>query len=444
MKLEDALDIICDEAKKQGAEQYDALAGESESLGLELFEGKVKNTEISNSRGIGIRLFKNGRPGYAFTERMTREAILQTVTDAISHTRLTDSVNIDLPEAKQLPSIDLNEYNTELEHIDLEKMKILGLEMEAIALKGDARVENVPYLGAGRSSGSGMIQNSKGVRYYSRHNSISAGIGVVSKEGEQKKMGVYSRGGRSFDIFDAKEMARLAVERSVELLGAKPLSSEELPIVFSNRCSSQIFGMFGSAFYAESVQKGQSRLVDKLNQSIAFEGLTIINDCHRPDLPGSRLFDSEGVLTLPFNVVENGVLHSYLYNLEAAKKEGREPTGNGSRGYSGHAGTAFSNFIVNKGSDSLEELLAKHPRCFLIVKLEGSSGCSSTSGEISIGAQGFLCEQGKIVSPVDRVTISGNFFDLIKKIEGFSDSYFDSFSSMKVPDFLVSSMYVSG
>src|SRR5690606_40509289 len=77
-----AIDLLFAAAKAKGADAYDAVAGESESLGLELFEGKVKSTEISSSRGIGIRLFKDGRPGFAFTERFTPEALNRTVDDA--------------------------------------------------------------------------------------------------------------------------------------------------------------------------------------------------------------------------------------------------------------------------------------------------------------------------------------------------------------------------
>ena len=84
------------------------------------------------------------------------------------------------------------------------------------------------------------------------------------------------------------------------------------------------------------------------------------------------------------------------------------------------------------------------PRCLHVVKLEGSSGCSAISGEISIGIQGFLVEGGKRVQAVDGVTISTNFFDMIKRIAAMSNDYNDSFSSIKVPAFAVESMAVSG
>jgi PmbA protein len=439
----EALDCMCEEARKQGAEQFDCVAGESESMGLELFEGKVKSTEISNSRGIGIRLFKDSRPGFAFTEKMSREAIAQTVKDALSHTRLTDPVDMDLPMPRQLPDLDLKQYNPALEEVTLDQLKALGLELEAIARAADARIDNIPYLGASRSSGMSIVRNSNGVDYGSRSNVVSAGIGVVAKEGEHKKMGVYSNGGRGF-AFDAKFMAAKAVERATELLGAESIPSGSYPVVFSNRVAPSIMSMFGSPFFAEAVQKGQSRLAGKVGQPIAAPLLDIHCEPHLPGAPGSHLFDGEGVVTSRIEVVQGGVLQTYLYNLESAKKAGVAPTGSGSRGYSGKAGTGFSNFIVPKGDKSLEDLLSTYPKCLLVTKLEGGSGCSAISGEISIGAQGFWYEQGKRIRPVDKITLNSNYFELLFALRGFSRDYSDSFSSVKVPDMLVEAMHVSG
>jgi PmbA protein len=239
-------------------------------------------------------------------------------------------------------------------------------------------------------------------------------------------------------------MALKAVERATELLGAESIPGGSYPVVFGNRVSTSIMSMFGSPFFAEAVQKGQSRLAGKVGQAIAAPLLNITCNPHIPGAPGSHLFDGEGVVTSRLEIVKQGVLQTYLYNLESAKKAGVKPTGSGSRGYSGKAGTGFSNYIVDKGDKTLDELLATYPKCLYVTKLEGGSGCSAISGEISIGAQGFLYENGKRVKPVDKITLSSNWFELINLIRGLSNEYSDSFSSVKVPDMLVESMHVAG
>jgi PmbA protein len=438
-----AVEFVSGEARSRGADRFDIVAGESESMGLDLFEGKVKSTEISNSRGIGIRLFRGQRPGFSFSERFTRDALRRTVADAWSHTTLTGEVDLDLPHPVHLPQVDLQLFNPDLEAVSLEDMKTFGLRLEETALKIDTRVENAPYLGVSRDGGFSIICNSNGVFHQSRQNSISAGLGVVAKEGENRKMGVYSRGGRVFD-FDAELMAGIAVERAVELLGGEPLPSGIYPVVFSNLVSPQLFSMFASPFFAEAAQKGQSRLQGKIGEAIATPEFNLASDPFIPLAPGSRLFDGEGVAARKVEVVRDGVLQTFLYNLESAGKAGVTPTGNGSRGYSGRVGTGFANYSVQKGGKTLEDLLAVHPRCMHVVKLEGGSGCSEVSGEISIGAQGFLCERGQRTRTVDRITLNTNFFDLLRNIHGFSNQYSDAFSSVKVPDVLVDEVHISG
>src|SRR5690606_31739003 len=259
----------------------------------------------------------------------------------------TDPVDIPHPHPAPLPDIDLQTYNPALEEVTLEEMKALGLKLEDLAKNGphsDPRIENVPYLGVSRGGGFSLIANSNGVLYESKANTMSAYVGVVAKQGDIKKMGVYGRGGRSFDTstFDAALMARTAVERGVELLEAEPVPSGVYPVVFSHRVSGQLFGMFGSPFFAEAAQKGQSRLKGKVGEAIASPLFSLVSDPFVPGWPGSHLFDGEGVPAQRLEVVKDGVLRTFLYNLETARKAGVAPTGTGSRGYSGKAGTGFA------------------------------------------------------------------------------------------------------
>jgi PmbA protein len=129
--------------------------------------------------------------------------------------------------------------------------------------------------------------------------------------------------------------------------------------------------------------------------------------------------------------------------MESASKENRKSTGHGVRSFAGKAATGFMNAIVPLGDLSKNEILKLFPKCLLINHLEGASGCNSVSGEISIGAQGFFCENGEIIHAADNLTISANFFDLLKNIAGISNKYSDSFSSVKIPSIAISEMAVS-
>jgi len=443
MTHEDALELAKTHALKHGAQSCDVLYSASESEDLEVFEGELSKAETLSSQGLGIRLFKSHKPGYAYTQRITKEAVICMVEDALVNAELTEPLMIELPEPFTLPEIDLKLWNQELETLSLESMKEFCLDMEERARKGHEKVVNVPNAGIGKGSNRMALLNSKGVEYRMHSNSISAYVSVVTQAGSQKKTGSYGNGGRSFLDFNLSYFSKAAVERGLELLGAKSMPSGAIPVVFSNRISPSIMGLFSSCFSADAVQKGQSRLSGKLGSKIADPLVYLSCEPHIPKRPGSRLVDSEGVACRPLKLIHEGHLCSYIYNLESAAREGCKSTGHGVRGLRGKAGHGFSNLIMATGKESLQDLFDRNQRCLYVLKLDGSAACSAVSGEISIGVQGWLMENGRMVQPVDSITLNGNFFDLLKGIKGVSDTYSDSFSGVKVPDLLVEGLTVS-
>lgn len=443
LTLAEAVDVAVEAARRQGADRFDLVTSESGRMGLDLFGGKVTKTALASTRGLSLRLFRGRRPGCAYTERLSLDAIRRTVTDALNLAGLADEVDLDLPGPVALPAVNLRLDNPALESLSLEQMRAFALRLEAAALEADPHVENVPYLSVSRGRRTAIVCNSNGVCYESCQRSCTAGVGAVAKDGDTRKMGIETRGGRAFD-YDAELMARIAVERAVELLGASTLAPGRYPVVLSHRISPQLFSMFASPFFADAVHEGRSRLQGRLGQAVAASVLTIVSDPFIPSAPGSSLFDDEGVPTRTVGVVGEGVLQAYLCTLESAKKAGVSPTGTGSRDDSGGTAARFTNYVVRKGTHSLDDLLAVYPRCLYVVQLEGGAACSAVSGEISIGAQGFLYEGGRRIRPVDRVTLSTNFFDLLRGVRGLSDHYSVAFLPVTVPDVLVEDVHVSG
>lgn len=440
MNIEKALDLLSKNALAQ-CDAFDVVAGVNSSSGISVFQGKLKETEISNSSGIGIRVFCDGRPGYAFTESLEERALNQVLSDAIAHTEFTEPLPIELPA----PKLDGNEtelYFPEVEAYSFEEMKELCLDIEERSLK-NPEIENVPYLGASKSVSDFYFLNSNGIRYSRKSSHLAASVGVVAERDSVKKLGVYSQVVFNGKDFDAEKISFNAVDRARSLLGSKPITSGIYPIVFSERVSGNIVSMYASAFSAEAVQKGNSRLKGLMGKQIAAPCFSMKNDPTRKDLPGFATFDGEGVPTELLEMVVDGKLISYLYNLETAAKDGLKSNGCASRSYGGPATCGFHNLIVEQGKLSTEELLSLFPQTLLIVKLDGNSGCNAVSGELSIGAQGFLCENGKIIHPVDGLTLSTNYFDLLQNIQAVGSEYNDHYSSVRVPALAVSNISVS-
>ena len=443
MNIPDSMEAIAGLARAAGCNEFDIVAYDSFSESVEVFEKKVSNSEIQKSAALGIRVFRNNRPGIAFTEKLSAEALKTCLDDALSHTSLTDAVSFTVAENLPASTENFDHIAPDFDKTSFADLTRFATELEDKARSLDKRVENVPYTGAARSSSRGYFLNSKGVLYSHGDQDFSAYSAAVAAMGEQKKMGFYSNSRLAFGELRNLKIAERAVERTIEQLGAKPVPSGEYRVLFSNRVSGQIISMYGSPFFAEMAIRGQSRLKGRLGEQIAAPIFTLRSMAHRKDLKGSRARDSEGVPTQDLTVVENGRFSRFLYNLEAAALDKTEATGNGVRSVAGKAGTGFKNLVVDAGKKTQQEMLTQGKILF-IDKLEGAAGCSAISGELSIGAQGFLYENGERVHPVDRITLSSNFFDMIKNIEELSSEYNDQYSSVRVPDLLVGKIAVAG
>jgi PmbA protein len=441
MNIIDAVSCMCDLAKGE-AEQFDVIASNSHSEGLSVFQGQVQNTEISDSVGLGLRVIKDGHPGYAHTERLTKEAIAQTIKDAVCHTQWTEKIDIELPGPVDVPAGQPN-YNPELKSLSLSQIKDFCIDLEKATFAKSKEIENIPYLGGDTNSETFVVANSKGALYTVQSNYVSVGAGAVASRDGVKKLGNFVKSGRDWKEFTVEEIASRTAEYSTELFGAKKIEGGNIPVIFSERVASRFLAMYLNPFVAEAMQKGMSRLVGKEGTKIASDAFSIWSDPQGELFQHVNYVDSEGVPAQRVKVVDNGIFSSALYNLETASKAGRKSTGNGIRGFGSKMSTAFFNLLVPAGDKTTAELLKLFPKCLLVARLEGNSGCNAVSGELSIGAHGFWCENGVIQHPVDGVTLSGNFFDIIQNIVAVGNEYYSAFSNYKVPALAVSNLAVS-
>ena len=249
---------------------------------------------------------------------------------------------------------------------------------------------------------------------------------------------------REWDPKAGKRIGEEAVEKAAELLNASPIQSAKMPVVLDEYTAPGFLVMYFRAFSAEAAQRGLSRLKGKLGQKIAVPEFTLMDEPHRPAGKRSSFMASEGFLTKQLPLVENGIFSNFLFHVESARKENKTSTGHASRGYSGGISTRSHNLVCPAGEYRLAQLCALEKKCLLVTELEGQAGCDPVSGDISIGVQGFLIENGRRVQPVDSGTVAGNFFDGLDSIKGFGDTYQPELTHLFIPALLIQEMSVSG
>ncbi|MBR4255894.1 MAG: TldD/PmbA family protein, partial [Clostridia bacterium] len=147
--------------------------------------------------------------------------------------------------------------------------------------------------------------------------------------------------------------------------------------------------------------------------------------------------------------VENGVLKTLLYNLKTAHKAGVKSTGNASKGgYTSPIGISVNNFTLSSGKKTLAELAETMGEGIIITEVSGlHAGANAVTGDFSLLSKGYLVEGGKKGRAVNGVTVSGNFYELLKNIEETGcDVYHNMFGeAISSPSVLISApMSIAG
>ncbi|HEY4579154.1 MAG TPA: metallopeptidase TldD-related protein, partial [Savagea sp.] len=217
------------------------------------------------------------------------------------------------------------------------------------------------------------------------------------------------------------------------------------PVILQNDAASSFLSVFLSSFSAEQVEKGQSRLVNQLNEQIASSVLTIIDDPHDANAYHRTNFDAEGVATQQQTIIKDGCLKTYLHSRKSAKRFGVEPTGHAAQySYKGSIVIAPHQFVVAAGEATKEELINDLQNGVLITNLNGlHAGANEVSGDFSLAANGLYIEQGQIKHAIKQMTIAGNFFDLLQEIHRVGNDCYYGFSRVSSPSLVFSALPIT-
>ncbi|MCL2363632.1 MAG: TldD/PmbA family protein [Defluviitaleaceae bacterium] len=437
-------------AQAKGFTDYELFQSGGTSFSVRVFDGEIQEYKNAASEGIGFRGTYNGKMGYAASELMALEVIDQMLDNAAANATIIEDETVEILYPGDASYSEVNAYNPALDEVDAGQKITWALEMEAYAKSLDPRVKMADFCTVTNSNAAMSIANSHGLDLTRKSNVAMAYVIARVEENGVMKSGQAWWAGRDFADFDYKKIADDAVKKALSYLGATSIESCEVPIVFDNETTRDFFGVFTSIFMAENGQKGFSLLnKDKLGETIAAPHVTLRDDGICTDSLGSMAFDAEGVATQQKAIIENGVLTSLLYNLKSAAKDGVKSTGNAAKqGHGGAITTSTTNFYLQPSDKSFDDLLAGIERGVLITEMAGlHSGANAVSGDFSFSAEGFLIENGKLIQPLEQITVAGNFYELLKNIDAVgNDLRFRSMGGggMGMPSIKVNGLKISG
>ncbi len=434
------------EAKTE-ADVAEASVGSSWDLSTKVRMGKPELVEEAGARGISLRVIRNGRLAMTSTSDMSPAGLKLLIKDAIELSELSEPDPLMGPADPALiceaPHPDLDLFDQSISDIDADEALARATRCEKAAFDADSRIKLSEGATFSRTSSAQAMVLSGGFEGVVRGSYASLHtVPLVEDSDGKKRRGFYWTAKRhQADLQSEESVGREATRRTLAKLGAKKVATGQVAVLFDPDAARSILGTFAGTIMGGALWRKSSYLLDRLETQVASPLITIVDDPLILRGPGSKAFDGEGLRTRKNVVVKAGELKTYLLDSYSARKLRLDPTGTAARG-GGSIGASTTNFILQAGNTTYEEMIAQTERGLLVTEMMGM-GFNGITGDFSRGAGGFWIEDGKISHAVSEVTISSNLDDMLKNID-LLGSDLDIKSATASPSFRVSSMTLSG
>ena len=442
-------DRIVAMATKGGATVAECLLRSGAELSARVRLDKPELVEEAAHRSAGLRVMKGKQVATTSTSDLTEHGIDRFVRDALELVELAQEDPFAGPADPKLLSDpakapDLDLFDPKGGGVDAAQAIVIAQTGERAAMAYDPRISNSEGATFSRTAGGVALCLSSGFRaaYKGSYQSLSV-VPVVEDEGGKKRRGFHWTAKRFLEeLDDPKKVGEEAARRTLRKLGARPVATCEVPVVFDPDAARSILGMLAGCVMGSSIWRKSSYLVGREGTQVASELVTVVDDPLIARAPGSRPYDGEGLASRKNLVVERGVLQTYLCDSYSARKLGRESTGNAARGGSAGVSCSTTNFILQPGKDSHEAIVKGTKQGLYVTEMMGF-GFNAVTGDFSRGAAGFWIEDGELAFPVSEVTISLNVDELWKRIDAVGADL-DLRTATAAPTLRVAKMTVAG
>ncbi|MBL8403461.1 MAG: metalloprotease PmbA [Dechloromonas sp.] len=406
--LQQLAEDVLKHASNKGATACEVDVSEGFGQSVTVRCDEVETIEFNRDKGIGITVYAGQRKGYASTSDFSAQALRETVEAALNIARFTAEDDCaGLADAalmaKDCPDLDL--YHPWA--LSVEEAIDTARRCEQAAFDANPLVSNSEGASISTQQAHFVSANSLGFMggYPTSRHYISCSV-IAGEQDAMQRDDWYTTHRDASRLDNPQQVGRIAAERAVARLGGRKVKTGEFPVIFEAQLAGGLLGSLVHAASGGALYRKSSFLIDHLGQRIMPDFVQIAERPHIPCGLGSAAFDSDGVATRDRDIVTDGILQGYFLSAYTARKLGMQTTAN--------AGGSH-NLIIQPGQYDLDGLLAQMGRGLLVTELLGH-GINYVTGDYSRGAAGYWVENGKIVHPVEEITIAGNLKNMLAGI----------------------------
>jgi protein pmbA homolog len=433
--LRDAVSFAIETSQKAGAT---AEVGVTKVSGLSVSTRlqEIENVEFTNDGALGISVYLGQQKGNASTSDLSEEAIKNTVEAALAIAKYTspdDCTGLADKELMAFEAPDLALYHGA--SVDVEQATKLALEAEKAALEYDEKIVNSNGASFNSHTGVRVYGNTHGMLQSYLSSRYSLSCSVIGGELDQLENDYEYTVSREFDALSSADwVGQNCAKKVIARLNPQKLSTREVPVIFLNDVATGLISHLTGAISGGSLYRKSSFLLDHLGKQVLPDWFQISERPHLLRRLASTPFDSEGVRTQNLEIIQDGVLQTYLLTSYSGRKMGMQSTG--------HAGGIHNWLVKPNLTGGLTALLRQMSTGLLVTDVMGQ-GVNIVTGDYSRGAAGFWVENGEIQYPVAEITIAGQLQDMLKNIIAVSDDI-EHRSNIQTGSILLNKMKISG
>jgi protein pmbA homolog len=433
--LRDAVSFAIETAQKAGAT---AEVGVTKVSGLLVSTRlqEIENVEFTNDGALGISVYLGQQKGNASTSDLSEEAIKNTVEAALAIAKYTspdDCTGLADKELMAFEAPDLALYHSA--NVDVEQATKLALEAEKSALEYDEKIVNSNGASFNSHTGVRVYGNTHGMLQSYLSSRYSLSCSVIGGELDQLENDYEYTVSREFDALSSADwVGQNCAKKVIARLNPQKLTTREVPVIFLNDVATGLISHLTGAISGGSLYRKSSFLLDHLGKQVLPDWFQISERPHLLKRLASTPFDSEGVRTQNLEIIQDGVLQTYLLTSYSGRKMGMQSTG--------HAGGIHNWLVKPNLTGGLTALLRQMSTGLLVTDVMGQ-GVNIVTGDYSRGAAGFWVENGEIQYPVAEITIAGQLQDMLKNIIAVSDDI-EHRSNIQTGSILLNKMKISG
>ncbi len=403
----------------QGDEQLEAFVARSSDTQVRVYEGEVEQLAVADSLGVGVRIVRDGRQGFAYCGTFDAAALTETVTEARDNAAFgepDEAVGLARPDGVEPVELDL--WRPGLAEVSTADKVALAVELERAVLAADRRIAGVESCDYADSLGEAAIATTTGIRRASRETGCELVAYSLAQDGDDTQTGFGFSLGRSFGELDVAVAARDAADRALRMLGATKPPSGRLTVVLDPWVTAQLVGIVADTLGAEEVIKGRSLFADRVGEQVASPLLTLVEDPTDARSWGATPVDDEGLATRRVPLVDAGVLQGFVHSTWTARRMGTASTGSAVRGGFKTTPTAGCRAVsLAPGTGDAAALLAAVDDGVLVQEVSGlHSGVNPVSGDLSTGAEGLRIRGGEVGEPLREFTIASTLQRLLHDV----------------------------